>query len=300
MTQMDGRVVFITGAARGQGRSHAIRFAEEGADIVATDICADIPNVRYPMAGPEDLKETARLVGKLGRRCLTFEADSRDSARMRAVVGQAVAELGPLDTVIINHGIHLPFAYDDPHADAYFETVVETNLTAVWRVATAAIPHFNQEGGSILVTGSSASLIVVYNDAGYNSAKHGLVGLVKSLAADLSPKWIRVNLVCPTAVPTPLLLNETNLRKFVPDDPSATYEDMEFPLKTVNQLDTPWVEPRVVSDAMLYLAADTGKYITGISLPVDAGMSSQPPGITHLIGQRIWELNQAAKRHAME
>jgi SDR family mycofactocin-dependent oxidoreductase len=300
MTQMAGRVVLITGAARGQGRSHAVRFAEEGADIVATDICADIPNVRYPMATREDLEETARLVEGLGRRCLTFVADSRDGVRMREVVAQAVAELGTLDTVIINHGIHLPFAYDDPDADAYFETVVETNLTAVWRVAAATIPHFGNEGGSILVTGSSASLVVVYNDAGYNSAKHGLVGLVKSLAADLSPKWIRVNLVCPTAVPTQLLLNETNLKKFVPDDPSATYEDMDFPLKTVNQLDTPWVEPGVVSDAMLYLAAETGKYITGISLPVDAGMSSQPPGITHLIGERLWQLSRAAGAHAID
>jgi (+)-trans-carveol dehydrogenase len=294
MGQMERRVVLITGAARGQGRSHAIRFAEEGADIIATDICSQIPYVTYPLATAGDLAETVREVEKLDRRCLAFEADAGDSARMREVVAQAVGELGRLDTVIINHGIARPHTVDDEDTDLVWDTVIQANLSAVWRTVTATVPYLKEEGGSILVTGSAASLIAVYNNAAYTSAKHGLVGLVKSLAADLSKYWIRVNLVCPTNVPTQLMLNESNLKRFVPDKPDATYKDMEFPLTSVNQLPVPWVEPRVISDAMLYLAADTGKYITGISLPVDAGMSTQPPGITHLLGQRLAELTQAA------
>jgi (+)-trans-carveol dehydrogenase len=291
---MDGRAVLITGAARGQGRSHAIRFAEEGADIIATDICSQIPHVRYPMGNAEDLAETVREVEKLDRRCLAFQADARDSARMREVVAQAVGELGRLDTVIINHGIARPHTTDDEDTDLVFDTLVETNLSSVWRTATATVPYLKENGGSIQITGSAASLVGIYNNAGYTAAKHALVGLVRCLAADLSPHWIRVNLVCPTNVPTPLILNESNLARFVPGKPDATYKDMEYTLTTLNQLRIPWVEPRVISDAMLFLAADTGKYITGITLPVDAGMTSQPPGITHFLGQRLAELAQAA------
>jgi (+)-trans-carveol dehydrogenase len=294
MGQMEGRVVLITGAARGQGRSHAIRFAEEGADIVAIDICSQLPHVMYPMATAEDLAQTVREVEKLDRRCLAYEADAGDGPRMRQIVAQAFGEFKRLDTVIVNHGIARPHAVDDEDTDLVWDTVIEANLSAVWRTVSATVPYLKKEGGSILITGSAASLIGVYNNAAYTSAKHALVGLVKSLAADLSTSWIRVNLVCPTNVPTTLMLNEFNLKRFVPDKPDATFKDMEFPLTAVNQLPVPWIEPRVVSDAMLYLAADTGRYITGISLPVDAGMSTQPPGITHLLGQRLAELAQAA------
>jgi len=294
MGLMDGKVVLITGAARGQGRSHAVRFAEEGADVIALDICSEIPHVKYPLATAEDLAETVNQVEKLDRRCLAFEADARDSARMHEVVSQAVSELGRLDTVIANHGIARPHMIEDEDTDAVFDTLIATNLSAVWRTVTATVPHIHADGGSILVTGSAASLVGIYNNAGYTAAKHGLVGLVKCLAADLAPRWIRVNLVCPTNVPTPLILNESNLSRWVPDNPEATFEDMKFPLTSVNQLPIPWIEPRVVSDAMLYLASETGRYITGITLPVDAGMSTQPPGITHFVGQRLAELAQAA------
>ncbi|MBY8858653.1 mycofactocin-coupled SDR family oxidoreductase [Nocardia sp. CA2R105] len=295
MGLMDGRVVLITGAARGQGRSHAIRFAEEGADVVAIDVCAPIPHALYPMGTADELAETAHEVEKLDRRCLTYQTDARDSGRLRQVVAEAVGELGRLDTVLINHGIARPHTTDDEDTDEVFDTLVEVNLSAVWRTATATIPYLKENGGgSIQVTGSAASLVGIYNNAGYTAAKHGLVGLVRCLAADLSPFWIRCNLVCPTNVPTPLMMNESNLERFVPDNPNATFKDMEFPLASVNQLPLAWVEPRVISDAMLFLAADTGKYITGISLPVDAGMTSQPPGITHFLGKRLAELAQAA------
>jgi len=294
MGQMDGRVVLITGAARGQGRAHAIRFAEEGADIIALDICEQIPLVAYPLGTAEELDETVRYVEKLGRRCLSFQADARNSARLREVVAQGVAELGRLDTVIINHGIARPHTTDDEDTDDVFDTLVATNLSSVYRTATATIPYLKEEGGSILITGSAASLVPIYNNAGYTASKHALVGLTKCLAADLSPYWIRVNLVCPTNVATPLILNEANLARFVPGVENPTYKDMEYTLSSLNQLPVAWVEPRVISDSMLFLAAETGKYITGIVLPVDAGMSSQPPGITHFTGRRLAELAQAA------
>ena len=294
MGQLDGKVVLITGAARGQGRSHAIRFAEEGADVIALDVCAQIPLVKYPLGTADELAETAAEVEKLDRRCLTFQVDARDSAATRAAVEQAVAELGRLDTVIVNHGIARPHTTDDEDTDDVFDTVVAINLSGVWRTITATVPHLREKGGSILVTGSAASLVGVYNNAAYTAAKHGLVGLVKALAADLSPYWVRVNLVCPTNVPTPLMLNEANLARFLPDHPNPTFEDLKFPFSTVNQLPIPWIEPRAVSDVMLFLAADTGKYITGSTIPVDAGMSTQPPGITHFVGKRLAELAQAA------
>lgn len=298
MGQMDGRVVLITGAARGQGRSHAIRFAEEGADVVAIDICSQIPLVGYPMATSDDLAETVREVEQVGRRCVAFEADARDSARLRDVVAQAIGELGRLDTVVVNHGISIPHTFESEDADLVFDETIATNLSAAWRTVTATVPHLRSEGGSILITGSAVSLIGVYGNAAYVSAKHGLVGLVKCLAAELSQYWIRVNLVCPTNVPTTMILNDVQLSKFLPNQPDATYEDMKFPLASVNLLPVPWVEARAISDAMLYLAADSGKYITGIALPVDAGMTVQPPGITPPVGKRLAELAQAAEAAA--
>lgn len=294
MGQMENRVVLITGAARGQGRSHAVRFAEEGADIIALDICKQIPHVRYPLGTLEELNQTVEQVEGLGRRCVAFQADARESAALREAVASGVSELGRLDTVIINHGIARPHSLDDEDTDEVFDTLVETNLSAVYRTASASVPYLKDQGGSILITGSAASLVPIYNNAGYTAAKHALVGLTKCLAADLSPYWIRVNLVCPTNVATPLILNEGNLARFVPGMENPTFKDMEYPLRALNQLPVPWVEPRVISDAMLFLAAETGKYITAAVLPVDAGMTAQPPGITHFTGRRLAELAQAA------
>jgi SDR family mycofactocin-dependent oxidoreductase len=295
MGQMDGRVVLITGAARGQGRSHAVRFAQEGADIIAIDVCEQDPLVTYPLGTAEELAETARAVEALDRRCLTFAVDARDTGRLRQAAADGVARLGRLDTVIINHGITRPHTLEDDDTDAVFDALVATNLSAVYRTASATAPYLKQEGGSIQITGSGASLVPIYNNAGYAAAKHGLVGLTKCLAADLAPFWIRVNLVCPTSVATPLLLNEVTLRKFVGDEANPDYRAMEWPLSSLNQLpDVPWIAPEVISDAMLFLAADTGKYITGAVIPVDAGMTAQPPGITHFTGKRLAELAHQA------
>lgn len=295
MGQLDGQVVLVTGAARGQGRAHAVRFAEEGADVITVDVCEDIDLVRYPLGTAEELAETTAMVEKLGRRCLSYQVDARDGARLREVVNAAVAELGRLDTVIINHGIARPHALEDDDTDDVFDLLVAINLSSVYRTAAATVPHLKERGGSIQITGSAASLVPIYNNAGYTAAKHALVGLTKCLAADLSPFWIRVNLVCPTNVATPLILNETNLKRFVPGVENPTYEDMEYTLSSLNQLPgVAWIEPRVVSDMMLFLSAETGRFITGAVVPIDAGMTSMPPGITHFTGRRLAELAQQA------
>ena len=292
MGQMDGKVALITGAARGQGRSHAIRLAQEGADIIAIDICTDIPLIAYPMGTAEELAETVREVERLGRRCLSSRADARDHAKIRDVVSEAVGELGRLDTVLINHGINRPLSIEDDDAIEAWDTVIGVNFSSYWYVAAATVPYLRDEGGSILITGSAASLISVYGNAAYTSAKHGLIGLVKSLAMDLSKYWIRVNAICPGTVPTPLTLNQQSLDAFFPDRPDATYSDMEPALLALNLLPVPWVETDAISDAVLFLAAETGKYITGIALPIDAGFTVQQPGLTPVLGQQIAELTQ--------
>jgi len=294
MGKMEGKVVLITGAARGQGRSHAIRLAEEGADIIATDICAQIPLVRYELPDSGDLAETVREVEARGRRCLAFEADARDGARMREVVAEAVGELGRLDTVVVNHGIVIPHSPEDEDCDRIWDTVVDVLLTAAWRTVTASIPHLRDEGGSIVVIGSAASLMGVYGNASYVAAKHGLIGMVKALAQDLARYSIRVNAVCPGTVNTPLTLNDYSLSTFLPGKPDATFADMEWPLRAFNLLPVPWVESEAISEAVLFLSSDSGKYITGIALPVDAGMTTQAPGISPVIGQRLAELAHAA------
>jgi (+)-trans-carveol dehydrogenase len=287
MKKLEGKVALITGGARGQGRSHALELAREGADIILTDICEQIPGVNYPLATLEDLDETVALVEKLDRRCLAYVADARDGARMREVVDEAVAELGRLDTVVINHGIGAPHAADDPAGWDTWDTVIATNLSAVFKTASVCIPHLRERGGTITVTGSASSFVAIYNNPSYTASKHGLLGLVKSLAADLAQDWIRVNAICPTGVDTQLYLNDFNAKRFNPGKPDATIEDMRWPATSLNQLPVPWIEPEAVSKALLFLVSDDAKYITGIALPVDAGMTTQPPGITPFIGQRL-------------
>jgi (+)-trans-carveol dehydrogenase len=292
MGRMEGKVVLITGAARGQGRAHAEILAREGARIIATDICAQMPEVPYEMATRADLDETVKLVEAQDQRCLAFEADARDAARMRQVVDESVAEFGRLDTVVINHGIGVPHGLDQEDADAVFDATIETNLTAVWRTARAAIPHLRaQGGGSIIVTSSAAGLIAFYGLPGYVASKHGVIGLVKALAAELAHDRIRVNAVCPTNVATPMLHNQFIASMYTGGRPDATVEDMVFPATATNLLPVPWVESEAISHGVLYLASDEAEYVTGIALPVDAGMSIQPPGVPPIASQRLAQLS---------
>ncbi|HZZ49139.1 MAG TPA: mycofactocin-coupled SDR family oxidoreductase [Pseudonocardia sp.] len=287
---MTGKVALITGGARGQGRAHAVRLAQEGADIIVTDLCEQMPEVPYDMSTPEDLEETVKLVESLDRRCLGVVADARDLARMRQVVDQAVTEFGHLDTVVINHGIGVPHTIDDEDVEAVFDATVETNLSAVWRTARAAVPALRANGGgSITATSSAAGLITFFGMPGYVAAKHGVIGLVKALASELAEDWIRVNAVCPTTVATPMLHNKPMQILFSGGNPDATVADMEFPAQACNLLPIPWVEPEAIANGVLYLASDEAKYVTGIALPVDAGMTNQPPGITPFVGRALAE-----------
>jgi (+)-trans-carveol dehydrogenase len=287
---MTGKVALITGGARGQGRAHAVRLAEEGADIVVTDLCDQMPEVPYAMSTPDDLQETVKRIESLDRRCLAVTADARDIGQMRQVVEQTVAEFGRLTTVVINHGIGVPHTIDDEDVDAVFDATVETNLSAVWRTARAAVPALRANGGgSITATSSAAGLITFFGMPGYVAAKHGVIGLVKALAAELAEDWIRVNAVCPTTVATPMLHNPQMQTLFSGGNPDATVQDMEFPAQACNLLPIPWVEPEAIANGVLYLSSDEAKYVTGIALPVDAGMTTQPPGISPFVGRALAE-----------
>ncbi len=273
--RVEGKVAFITGAARGQGRSHAVRLAEEGADIIAVDICRQVDETKrfYDGATEEDLAETARLVEKLDRRCVTSVADVRDFDALKSAVDAGVAELGGLDIVSANAGIFLHSDRTHEVTEADWDATLDINLKGVWQTAKAVVPHFIEQGrgGSIILTGSTGSLKGAANVAAYIAAKHGVVGLMRVLSNELAQYSVRVNCVHPTGVATPMLLNATTFGLFRPDVPNATQEDAEPVFVSTNALPIPWVEPRDVSNAVLFLASDEGRYITGTDLRVDAG-----------------------------
>jgi (+)-trans-carveol dehydrogenase len=267
-----GKVALITGAARGQGRSHALRLAGEGADIIALDICRQIESVAYPLATPEDLEETARLVKELGQNVVSHEVDVRNGEALTAAVNDGVAQLGGLDIVIANAGI-LSVGASFELSDETWSQVIDTNLTGVWRTTKAAVPHLiaGGKGGSIVLTSSIAGLVGQPGIGHYVAAKHGVVGLMKTLALELAPLNIRVNSIHPTNVDTAMIMNEATYRVFLPDDPNPTREKFAVPAGEMNALPVPWIEPGDVSNAVLFLASDEARYVTGISMPIDAG-----------------------------
>lgn len=273
MGRVDGKVALITGAARGQGRSHAVRLAEEGADIIALDIAEQIAVVPYAMATPDDLAETARLVEKQGQRVVARQADVREQSALDAAVKEGVSELGPIGIVVANAGITQrgePF-WEMPEED--WQAVLDVNLSGVWRTVKAAVPSMIEarRGGSVVLTSSAASIKPLQNLAAYVAAKHGLTGLMGTMALELGPHNIRVNTVNPTCVRTDMLLNDSVLRLFRPDLAAPSVEDLIDGLTSRNTLSIPWVEPIDVSNAVLWLASDESRYVTGVALPVDAG-----------------------------
>ena len=271
--RMAGKVAFITGAARGQGRSHAVRLAEEGADIIAIDLCEDLPEVPYPLATKADLDETVRQVEALGRRIVARVADVRDSASLDAALREGVDELGRLDAVCANVGINNP-APAHEITEEQWHTVVDIDLGGTWRTAKAAIPYLIGQGtgGSMVLTSSAAGLKGYANIAHYTAAKHGINGLMKTLAQELAEHHIRVNTVNPTQVDTPMIMNDPMYRLFCPDIESPTREDFAPISQSMNALPIPWVESRDVSNSVLFLLSDESRYITGVALPVDAGV----------------------------
>jgi len=275
MGRVEGKVAFVTGAARGQGRSHAVRLAEEGADIIAVDLCADVGGMGYPGATPEDLAETVGLVEALDRRIVATQTDVRDYEALRRTLDDGVAQLGRLDIVAANAGIgSLPYAAQDI-SDEIWQDMIDINLTGVWHTTKAATSHLisGDRGGAIVITSSAAGLKGYANIAHYSSAKHGLVGLMRTLAAELGPYNIRVTSIHPTQVATDMILNDATYRLFVPDKENPSEDDFRAASQMMHMLPIPWVESVDISNALLFLASDEGRYITAVALPVDAGVT---------------------------
>jgi len=275
MGRVDGKVALITGAARGQGRSHAVRLAQEGADIVAIDILEDVPTIAYPMASEEDLDETARLVEKQGRRILARKADVRSRSQLQAVVDEALTEFGHIDVVSANAGIGSPGMHFWEISDEQWDDSLDVNLKGVFLTCSVVAPSMIERGrgGSIIVTSSGAGLQPVSHIADYTSAKHGLIGLMRVMANELAEHYIRVNAVCPTTVDTALVQNDRLYRLFRPDLENPGKADVIEACRQMNAIPEPWVEPVDVSNAVLWLASDESRYVTGVALPVDLGVT---------------------------
>jgi SDR family mycofactocin-dependent oxidoreductase len=270
--RVQGKVAFITGAARGQGRSHAIRLAEEGADIIAVDIAGPVPSVSaYPLATEEDLAETVSQVEALDRRIVARKADVRDAAALRAALDEGVAQLGRLDIVVANAGIYQPVPTLEMNDAAWQETIA-INLTGVWNTVQASLPHLMARGGgSVILTSSVLGLRGAANSIHYSAAKHGVVGIMRSVAGEFGGHRIRVNSIHPTLVNTVMVQNEQTWAMFAPGNPRPSQESAEPIFQSINTLPVPWVEPVDISNAVLFLASDESRYITGVTLPVDAG-----------------------------
>jgi SDR family mycofactocin-dependent oxidoreductase len=268
--RVQGKVAFITGAARGQGRSHAIRLAQEGADIIAVDICQDVPGVPYPGATQADLDQTVKEVESLDRRIVAQQADVRDLAALQAAVDEGMAQFGHIDIVCANAGIGTFGPAMDLSEDDW-QSVIDINLTGVWKTVKAAARPMVERGagGSIILTSSTAGLVAFPNLGHYTAAKHGVVGLMRVLAVELAPLSIRVNSVHPTTVDTPMVQNPAMYELF--GMPGATREQAAEGFKAINALPIPWVEAVDISNAVLFLASDEARYVTGTTLQVDAG-----------------------------
>ncbi len=269
--RVGGKVALVTGAAKGQGRSHCVRLAGEGARIVAVDRCADLPGIPYGQGTADDLAETARLVEEAGGEVVTAVADVRDRAALDAAVTAGVEAFGGLDVAVANAGvIQLKPALDVDDDD--WDTVVGINLAGTWRTVQAVLPAMVERGGgSIVVTSSAAGLKGPPGMAHYAASKAGLLGMVRSLATEFGPRRVRVNCIAPTTVDTDMVHWQGAYDVFRPDLEHPTRADVEPVFALLNVLPVPWIEPQDTSNAVLWLASDEARYVTGIVLPVDAG-----------------------------
>lgn len=265
MSGLLDKVVVVTGAARGTGRTHCERFADEGADVIALDI----------PAAATDLGVTAAEVEKRGRRCVTGLADVCDPDALAAAVSAGVAELGRLDIIVANAGIHTAGAPAWELTEDTWRKTLDINLTGVWHTVKASVGHLGDDGGSIVIISSTNGLRGTAHTAHYTSSKHAVVGLARTLANELGPRRIRVNTVHPGAVATAMTLNEATFRRLRPDLESPTADDVAEVLAARNLLPVPWVDPVDVSNAVVFLASDEARYITGTQLVVDAGLTEK-------------------------
>ncbi|MCX5044191.1 mycofactocin-coupled SDR family oxidoreductase [Aldersonia sp. NBC_00410] len=265
MGRVDGKVVLVTGAARGMGRSHALKLAAEGADLILVDICAPVEPVPYPMSGKDDLDETAAAVSALGRRVAAAAIDVRDGARLAEFTAESVATLGGLDAAVANAGVITSGTWDTTTADDW-RTVLDVNLIGVWNTCVAAIPHLIERGGGSLINISSAAGIKGNPlTSPYTASKHGVVGLSRSLANELAQNSIRVNTVHPTGVVTGMSVPAMHeLMATTRGDLGPIYQ---------NALPVQVIEAADVSNAVLYLASDESRFVTGTELKVDAGVT---------------------------
>jgi SDR family mycofactocin-dependent oxidoreductase len=270
--QLANQVAVVTGAARGQGRGHALALAAQGASIIALDACAPIPTVPYPLSTKEDLEDTAEQVRALGVEVIHGVTDVRDLAGMERFVGDAVATLGRLDIVCANAGISTP-SPTLTMTEETWQTTIDINLTGVWKTCKATVPHIvaGGRGGSVIITSSAATEMISANIAHYTASKHGLIGFMRVLAKELAPHRIRVNTLHPAGVRTPMILNEPMYRLFRPDLENPGREDFEAAARTHNVLGISYVEPEDVSAAVVYLASAAGRYVTGSTFTIDAG-----------------------------
>lgn len=276
MGRVAGKVAFITGAARGQGRSHALRLAEEGADIIAVDYCTDFETIGYKMATPEDLEETKNYVEKTGRRCVIAQADVRDAAALKTALDAGVAELGKLDIVVAQAGI--AGMKGQPPLQAWTD-VINTNLVGTMNAVHVALPHLS-EGAAIVATASAAALMDAHNkpnpggDPGgmaYMTSKRMISQFMHDLATELSPRGIRANVIHPTNCNTDMLQSEPMYRSFRPDLEHPELKDAQPAFYVQQAMKVPWVEPVDISNAVLWLVSEEARYVTGMQLRVDAG-----------------------------
>ncbi|ORW43126.1 3-ketoacyl-ACP reductase [Mycobacterium paraense] len=259
-----GKRVLVTGAARGMGRSHAVRLAEEGADLILVDICASLPEIEYPLSSRADLDETARLVEKHHRRAITHAVDVRDAAALASAVAEGVAELGGLDAAVANAGVLTVGTWDTTTAEQW-RTVVDVNLIGTWNTCAAALPHLVDEGGSLVLISSSAGLKGTPLHLPYTASKHGVVGLSRALANELAAQNVRVNTVHPTGV-------ETGMRPESLQGLLAEGRPDLIPI-FLNALPTLMAEAIDISNAVLFLVSDESRFVTGLEFKVDAGVT---------------------------
>jgi SDR family mycofactocin-dependent oxidoreductase len=271
--RVEGKVAFVSGAARGQGRSHAVRLAEEGADIIAVDICGPIDNLAYPHSTPEDLAETVELVKAQNRRIVAAEVDVRDYDGLKALVDSGVEQLGRLDIIVANAGVGTDGRKLHKIRENVWQDMIDINLSGVWHTVKAGVPHIlsGGRGGSIVLTSSVGGRKAYPNTGHYIAAKHGVIGLMRAFAVELGQDMIRVNAVLPSQVSTTMVMNDSTFRLFRPDLPNPGPDDFAPISQMMHTLPVPWVDAIDISNAVLFLASDESRYITGVSLPVDAG-----------------------------
>lgn len=273
---LDGSVAFISGVARGQGRSHAIRLAEAGVKIIGFDLCQQVSTVPFDMSTLEDIAETARLVKAVGGEIQTHIADVRDQSQVDAALQAGLDRFGRLDIVLGNAGINNNYKKTWLLDDDDFRNVIDVNIVGVWHTVKATVPRLIEqgEGGCIVLTGSAASMSGIPNLSAYVASKHAVLGLMRTMAKELGRYQIRVNAVMPGNCNTPMFDNAGIRRLYVPDEEVASTETFLARAAAMSPMRNPYVEPRDVSDAIAYLASPAGRWVSGVALPVDGGTAT--------------------------